>query len=115
MEARDADGYVFRTDLRLRPDPAVTPPAVALPAAITYYESMGQNWERAAMIKARPVAGDLALGATFLEAIRPFVWRRGLDFAAVADIHAMKRRIDQHQGGALAAVHDPVARSPGTT
>ena len=63
MEARDADGYVFRTDLRLRPDPAVTPPAVALPAAITYYESMGQNWERAAMIKARPVAGDLALGA----------------------------------------------------
>ena len=63
MEARDADGYVFRTDLRLRPDPAVTPPAVALPAAITYYESMGQNWERAAMIKARPVAGDLALGS----------------------------------------------------
>ncbi len=98
MEARDADGYVFRTDLRLRPDPAATPPAVALPAAITYYESMGQNWERAAMIKARPVAGDLALGAAFLEAIRPFVWRRGLDFAAVADIHAMKRRIDEHQG-----------------
>ena len=62
MEARDADGYVFRTDLRLRPDPAVTPPAVALPAAITYYESMGQNWERAAMIKARPVAGDLGAG-----------------------------------------------------
>ena len=100
MEARDADGYVFRTDLRLRPDPAVTPPAVALPAAIAYYESMGQNWERAAMIKARPVAGDLALGRDFLEAIRPFVWRRGLDFAAVADIHAMKRRIDEHRGGA---------------
>ena len=108
MEARDADGYVFRTDLRLRPDPAVTPPAVALPAAITYYESMGQNWERAAMIKARPVAGDLALGAAFLEAIRPFVWRRGLDFAAVADIHAMKRRIDQHKGGALADGARPV-------
>ena len=113
MEARDADGYVFRTDLRLRPDPAVTPPAVALPAAITYYESMGQNWERAAMIKARPVAGDRALGAEFLEAIRPFVWRRGLDFAAVADIHAMKRRIDQHRGGALAAVRDPVERIAG--
>ena len=107
MEARDADGYVFRTDLRLRPDPAVTPPAVALPAAITYYESMGQNWERAAMIKARPVAGDLALGAAFLEAIRPFVWRRGLDFAAVADIHAMKRRIDEHKGGALADAARP--------
>ncbi len=113
MEARDADGYVFRTDLRLRPDPAVTPPAVALPAAITYYESMGQNWERAAMIKARPVAGDRALGAEFLEAIRPFVWRRGLDFAAVADIHAMKRRIDQHKGGALTVSADPVARIAG--
>ncbi len=58
METRDADGYVFRTDLR-RPDPAATPPAVAINSAITYYESMGQNWERAAMIKARPVAGDL--------------------------------------------------------
>jgi glutamate-ammonia-ligase adenylyltransferase len=118
MEARDSDGYVFRTDLRLRPDPSVTPPVVALPAAITYYESMGQNWERAAMIKARPVAGDLALGAAFLEAIRPFVWRRGLDFAAVADIHAMKRRIDEHKIGPLAtaqldAARDPVARIAG--
>ncbi len=113
MEARDADGYVFRTDLRLRPDPSVTPPAVALPAAISYYESMGQNWERAAMIKARPVAGDLGLGMAFLEAIRPFVWRRGLDFAAVADIHAMKRRIDEHRGGALADAPDPVSRIAG--
>jgi glutamate-ammonia-ligase adenylyltransferase len=113
MEARDADGYVFRTDLRLRPDPSVTPPAVALPAAIIYYESMGQNWERAAMIKARPVAGDLALGASFLDAIRPFVWRRGLDFAAVADIHATKRRIDQHKGGALNDGSDQLARIAG--
>ncbi len=98
MEARDADGYVFRTDLRLRPDPAATPPCMSLPAAIAYYESMGQNWERAAMLKARPVAGDVMTGAAFLEAIRPFVWRRHLDFAAVADIHAMKRRIDAHKG-----------------
>jgi len=113
MEARDADGYVFRTDLRLRPDPAATPPAIALTAAITYYESMGQNWERAAMIKARPVAGDIALGQEFLEAIRPFVWRRGLDFAAVGDIHAMKRRIDQHKGGALGNTRDPVSRIAG--
>ncbi len=113
MEARDADGYVFRTDLRLRPDPGVTPPAVSLPAAMTYYESMGQNWERAAMIKARPVAGDLVTGAGFLEAIRPFVWRRGLDFAAMADIRAMKRRIDAHKGGALAVAPDPVARVAG--
>lgn len=113
MDERDADGYVFRTDLRLRPDPAATPPAVSLPAAIAYYESMGQNWERAAMIKARPVAGDLATGAAFLDAIRPFVWRRGLDFAAVADIHAMKQRIDTHKGGALPDERDPVARIAG--
>ena len=98
MEARDSGGYVFRTDLRLRPDPAATPPAVALPGAISYYESMGQNWERAAMTKARPVAGDIALGYAFLSAIRPFIWRRRLDFAAIADLHAMKRRIDTHRG-----------------
>ena len=100
MEARDADGYVFRTDLRLRPDPAATPPCIAVPAAIAYYESMGQNWERAAMLKARPVAGDIVLGDQFLREIRPFVWRRRRDFAAIADIAAMKRRIDQHKGSA---------------
>ncbi len=98
LEARDANGYVFRTDLRLRPDPAATPPVVALPAALAYYESMGQNWERAAMIKARPLAGDLARGHAFLQHIRPFIWRRLLDFAAIADIHAMKQRINHHKG-----------------
>jgi glutamate-ammonia-ligase adenylyltransferase len=98
LEDRTEDGYVFRTDLRLRPDPAATPLAVSLPAAITYYESMGQNWERAAMIKARPVAGDRALGEAFLREIRPFVWRRHLDFAAVADIHSIKRQIHAHKG-----------------
>jgi glutamate-ammonia-ligase adenylyltransferase len=113
MEARDADGYVFRTDLRLRPDPAATPPSIAITAAISYYESMGQNWERAAMLKARPVAGDLDLGAEFLEAIRPFVWRRHLDFAAVADIHAMKRRIDAHKGTLIGAHQHAAARIAG--
>ena len=113
MEARDANGYVFRTDLRLRPDPAATPPAVSIHAALLYYESMGQNWERAAMIKARPVAGDMTLGHRFLEAIRPFVWRRGLDFAAVADIHAMKRRIDVVKKTALGVTDDKVARIAG--
>jgi glutamate-ammonia-ligase adenylyltransferase len=113
MEARDANGYVFRTDLRLRPDPAATPPAVSLHAALIYYETMGLNWERAAMIKARPIAGDLPLGHRFLEAIRPFVWRRGLDFAAVADIHAMKRRIDVAKKTGLARTDDPVARIAG--
>jgi glutamate-ammonia-ligase adenylyltransferase len=113
MEARDADGYVFRTDLRLRPDPAATPPAVALPAALAYYESAGENWERAAMIKARPVAGDIALGARFLAEIRPFIWRRHLDFAAIADIRAMKRRMDDHHASTLAPGADPVARIAG--
>ena len=111
MQARDADGYVFRTDLRLRPDPSSTPPAVPLPAAITYYESLGQTWERAAMIKARPVAGDIACGLGFLETIRPFVWRRHLDFAAIDDIHAMKRRIDRRRGKAdMAMAAGPVQR-----
>src|SRR6202012_4362930 len=113
MEARDVNGYVFRTDLRLRPDSAATPPAISLHAALTYYESLGQNWERAAMIKARPIAGDLALGQRFLEAIRPFVWRRGLDFAAVADIHAMKRRIDEGGATALTKADDPMDRIAG--
>ncbi|MDO9711944.1 bifunctional [glutamine synthetase] adenylyltransferase/[glutamine synthetase]-adenylyl-L-tyrosine phosphorylase [Paracraurococcus lichenis] len=98
LEERTAEGYVFRTDLRLRPDPAATPLAVSINAAIVYYESMGQNWERAAMIKARPVAGDRALGEHFLREIRPFVWRRHLDFAAVSDIHSIKRQIHVHKG-----------------
>ena len=110
MEARDNGGYVFRVDLRLRPDPASTPPALALPGALAYYESQGQTWERAALIKARPVAGDLALGRRFLDAIRPFIWRRHLDFAALADIRDMKRRIDAHKGTALAESGPAVER-----
>lgn len=106
LEERTTEGYVFRTDLRLRPDPAATPLAVSVPAGIVYYESMGQNWERAAMIKARPVAADRAAGESFLREIRPFVWRRHLDFAAVADIHSIKRQIHAHKGAKGA--HDTV-------
>lgn len=117
MQDRDVNGYVFRTDLRLRPDPAATPPAVSFDTAVTYYESLAQNWERAVMIKARPIAGDLALGKRFLEAIRPFVWRRGLDFAAMADIHAMKRRINNREArtfsGLRGDIADPVAQIAG--
>jgi glutamate-ammonia-ligase adenylyltransferase len=110
MEARADGSYVFRVDLRLRPDPAAMPLAVSVPTALTYYETVGRNWERLALIKARPVAGDIGLGASLLDALRPFVWRRHLDFAAIADIHAMKRRIDAHRGGPLPAGRDPVAR-----
>lgn len=94
LSARDADGYVFRVDLRLRPDPAATPPVISLAAALTYYESHGRTWERAAFSKARPVAGDFALGQSFLSAIRPFIWRKYLDFTAISDIREMKRQID---------------------
>ena len=105
---RTGEGYVLRVDLRLRPDPASTGVAVSLPAAFTYYEAFGQNWERAAYIKARPVAGDLALGARFLAELAPFVWRRYFDYAAIADIHAMKRQIHAAKGHAAVAVagHD---------
>jgi glutamate-ammonia-ligase adenylyltransferase len=106
LSARDENGYVFRVDLRLRPDPSATPPVVALPAALAYYESQGRTWERAAFSKARPVAGDLTLGKKFLLAIRPFIWRRHLDFAAIADIHGMKRQIDAGQNRDGLAGHD---------
>lgn len=108
MEERTADGYVFRTDLRLRPDPSATPLAMTVLAAETYYESLGQNWERAAMIKARPVAGDKDLAQEFLDHIRPFVWRKHLDFAAINDIHSIKRQINAYRGGAKIAIegHD---------
>src|ERR1700749_1465690 len=91
-----ADGYVFRVDLRLRPDAGATQVAISTDAAEAYYEGMGQNWERAAMIKARACAGDLAAGTEFLEAIKPFVWRRSLDYAAIEDIHSIKRQIHAH-------------------
>jgi len=98
LEERTTDGYVFRTDLRLRPDPASTPPAVSVAAAEAYYGSLGQNWERAAMIKARPVAGDIAAGQAFLKMLGPFIWRKHLDFAAIRDIHSIKRQIDARHG-----------------
>lgn len=93
LSDRTAEGYVFRLDLRLRPDPSSTPPVVAVAAAQTYYETVGQNWERAAFIKARPGVGDLARAQAFLDSLRPYIWRRSLDYAAVADIHSIKRQI----------------------
>ena len=98
MQERTGDGYVFRTDLRLRPDPGATQVAISTDAALNYYESFGQNWERAAMIKARAVAGDIPAGDAFIKELAPFVWRKYLDFAAIADIHAMKRQIHAFKG-----------------
>ncbi len=104
LQERTADGYVFRTDLRLRPDPSSTPIAVSKAAALSYYESVGQNWERAAMIKARACAGDVAAGEALLNDLSPFVWRKYLDFAAVADVQAMKRQINAYRGHGEIAV-----------
>jgi glutamate-ammonia-ligase adenylyltransferase len=104
LQERTADGYVFRTDLRLRPDPASTAIAISTAAALDYYESAGQNWERAAMIKARPCAGDIAAGEAILKDLAPFVWRKYLDFAAIADVHAMKRQINAYRGHGEIAV-----------
>lgn len=104
LDARTGDGYVFRTDLRLRPDPGTTPLAISVLAAETYYETLGQNWERAAMIKARPVAGDLDAGHRFLRHLKPFIWRKNLDFAAIRDINSIKRQINAHHGGASIAL-----------
>ncbi|MEL7486822.1 MAG: bifunctional [glutamine synthetase] adenylyltransferase/[glutamine synthetase]-adenylyl-L-tyrosine phosphorylase [Pseudomonadota bacterium] len=101
MQTQTADGYVFRTDLRLRPDPGVSAAAVSINAAETYYEAHGQNWERAAFIKARAAAGDVALGERFINSLRPFVWRKYLDFAAIEDVLSIKRQIHAAKGGGV--------------
>jgi [glutamine synthetase] adenylyltransferase / [glutamine synthetase]-adenylyl-L-tyrosine phosphorylase len=93
-----AEGYVFRTDLRLRPDASVTPVCISMAAAEAYYEAQGRTWERAAYIKARPCGGDLAAGARFLQTLTPFVWRKHLDFVAIQDAHDMRLRIREHRG-----------------
>lgn len=105
LDERTVDGYVFRIDLRLRPDPGSTPLAISVMAAESYYESLGQNWERAAMIKARAIAGDIDAGNAFIAHLRPFVWRKNLDFAAIQDIHSIKRQIHAHKGGGQLAIN----------
>lgn len=106
LEERTVDGYVFRTDLRLRPDPASTAPAVSTQFALGYYESVGQNWERMAHIKARVCAGDAAAGKAYLDELSPYVWRRHLDYWAIADVHSIKRQIHAHGGHAELASPD---------
>jgi len=108
LQKRTEDGYAFRVDLRLRPSPEVTPIALPVDAAISYYESAALPWERAAFIRARQVAGDRAIGGYFLDAIHPFVWRRALDYGAIGEIRAISRRIRDHyaQGQALGPGYD---------
>lgn len=108
LNARDGDGYVFRVDLRLRPSPEATPIALPVEAAIGYYESTAMGWEQAAFVRARPAAGDLGLGDYFMQQIRPFVWRRSLDFGAIDAITDISRRIRDHyaQGQAFGPGYD---------
>lgn len=105
LDERTMNGYVFRTDLRLRPDPAATPLALSVLAAESYYESLGQNWERAALIKARPIGGDKDAGKAFLKWLTPFIWRKNLDFSAIKDIHSIKRQINAYRGSEKIAVN----------
>lgn len=104
LQQRTGDGYVFRVDLRLRPDPASTQVAISIDSALHYYEREGRTWERAAMIKARPCAGDPRTGEALLAEIAPFVWRKHLDFAALADVHDMKRQMQTYRGQTETAV-----------
>jgi [glutamine synthetase] adenylyltransferase / [glutamine synthetase]-adenylyl-L-tyrosine phosphorylase len=104
LQQRTGDGYVFRVDLRLRPDPASTPVAISIASALHYYEREGRTWERAAMIKALPCAGDLKAGDALVAEIAPFVWRKHLDFAALADVHDMKRQMQTFRGQSQIAV-----------
>ncbi len=99
LDQRTPQGYVFRTDLRLRPDPSSTAIAVSVLAAEQYYESWGQNWERSALIKARPIAGDQICAEQFLSNLEPFIWRKSLDFYAIQDIHSIKRQMYAAKGG----------------
>ncbi|MEL7544725.1 MAG: bifunctional [glutamine synthetase] adenylyltransferase/[glutamine synthetase]-adenylyl-L-tyrosine phosphorylase, partial [Pseudomonadota bacterium] len=98
IQEQTSDGYVFRVDLRLRPDPGSTQVAISSTAALIYYETYGQNWERAAFIKARPVAGDFSSADALLNELEAYVWRKYFDFAAVSDVHAMKRQINTFKG-----------------
>ena len=104
LQQRSGDGYVFRVDLRLRPDPASTHVAISTEAALHYYEREGRTWERAAMIKARPCAGDAKAGEALVAELAPFVWRKHLDFAALADVHDMKRQMQTYRGQSEIAV-----------
>ncbi len=96
LSARTEHGYVFRVDMRLRPSPEVTPIAIAVDAAISYYESSALAWEQAAFIRSRAAAGDTALGAYFLKSIQAFIWRRSMDFGQIAHIRAMSGQIRDH-------------------
>jgi len=89
------DGFVFRVDLRLRPDGMNGPITNSLASTLGYYEALGQTWERAALFKARPVGGDRELGERLLADLAPFIYRRTLDYTMIADLERMKGRVEE--------------------
>ncbi len=102
LSARTEHGYVFRVDLRLRPASEVSPLAISVNTAISHYESSALAWEQAAFIRSRAAAGDVALGQSFLSAIRPFIWRRSLDFGTIDEIGRLTAKIRDHYAGGQA-------------
>jgi glutamate-ammonia-ligase adenylyltransferase len=98
LSAHTERGQAYRIDLRLRPEGQRGPLARSLASTLSYYDTLGRTWERQALIKVRPVAGDLALGQEFLRAIEPYVYRKYLSFAEINGIKALKRRIEHKTG-----------------
>ena len=98
LSANTDRGQAYRVDLRLRPEGQRGPLARSLASTLSYYDTMGRTWERQALIKVRPVAGDARLGEEFLRAIEPFVYRRYLSVAEINEIKLLKRRIEQKSG-----------------
>jgi glutamate-ammonia-ligase adenylyltransferase len=96
LSVRTDRGHAYRVDLRLRPEGERGPVIRSLASTLTYYDTLGRTWERQALIKVRPIAGDRALGEEFLRQIEPFVYRRYLTFAEINEIKALKRRLEQH-------------------
>ncbi|MEM8819459.1 MAG: bifunctional [glutamine synthetase] adenylyltransferase/[glutamine synthetase]-adenylyl-L-tyrosine phosphorylase [Pseudomonadota bacterium] len=117
LSAQTGDGYVFRTDLRLRPNPSSTPVCLAMEAAERYYEAEGRTWERAAHIKARAVGGDRVAGASYLRRLAPFVWRRSLDFYAIEDVQSLLdtigKQVARKRGTAPTVPGTDIKRAPG--
>jgi glutamate-ammonia-ligase adenylyltransferase len=95
LSAHTDRGQAYRVDLRLRPEGARGPLARSLASTLAYYDSLGRTWERQALIKVRPVAGDLELGREFLRSVESFVYRKYLSFAEINEIKALKRQIEQ--------------------
>src|SRR5205823_14674151 len=95
LSAHTDRGQAYRVDLRLRPEGHRGPLARSLASTLSYYDTLGRTWERQALIKIRPVAGDLLLGTEFLQAIEPFVYGKYLSFGEINEIKALKRRIEQ--------------------